>query len=800
MILQNWKMTFRAWHDIACTAPCSMYSVLYENGYIPDPFYATNELELRHLSEDDCDFYTSFSLSEQELSRDYHELVFYGLDTICDITLNGTRLAHVMNMHRTYEYEVSSLLHAGENTLQLHFSSPVKYFREMDNKHYLYTPNDILDGAAHLRKALYMSGWDWGPTLPDMGIFRPVELCSYDCDKFSDVQIRQHHEDGRVRLAVTAETKHSLLGTSTFVSVDGKRVTLVNGKAEIVIDEPRLWWPRGYGEQPLYDVELSLVYGGQVIDTCKKTIGLRTLTLSTAKVKDGSEFCFVVNGVKIFAKGANYIPVDNLLPRITPKRIQRVIDDCCFANFNCIRVWGGAYYPEDCFFDFCDRAGLIVWQDFMCACISVWMRCEFEKEMIGEAIDNVKRIRHHACLGLLCGNNEIEDMLASDVWGPPDNLKVKMDYLRLFEGILPELCEEYAPDIFYLSSSPTSGGGFDEPSAANRGDIHFWEVWNHGVPFEEYRKYKFRFCSEYGFESMPSIKTIDSFCPPEERNLLSFTMDNHQKHTNGNAKFLSYLASMYQMPSTLEGTVYATQLNQAMAIQYGVEHFRRIRGYCMGSIYWQLNDCWPVSSWSSIDYYGRYKALHYFAKKFYAPVAMGLFVEDDRVIINVANETLHKFCGTVKVGVMTAVFDEIYKEEFTFDVDSLCSFDVASCDFSFVAGSRERYFYADLYDADGNFIMRRTELGTKPKHFKLEKPSIAVRAEEVEGGVMLSLSSSVLAKNVELSFTDEDPRLSDNFFDIATKEPVKVFVQTQTPQDALLRSLSIRSVYDIPFK
>ena len=798
MILKDFKMSFRAWEDIACTAPCSMYSVLYENGYIPDPFYGTNELELRHLSEDDCDFYTVFSLSEEEVSKAHNELVFYGLDTICDIKLNGVQLARVMNMHRTYEYEVSSLLRVGENKLELHFSSPVKYFREMDNKHYLYTPNDILDGAAHLRKALYMSGWDWGPTLPDMGIFRPIELVSYDGDRFADVMIRQFHEGGRVRLSVSAETKHALHDCEIFASVDGKRVALVDGKGEITIDEPKLWWPRDYGEQPLYTVELTLVRGGEVLDTCAKTIGLRALSVSTARVKDGSEFCFVVNGVKIFAKGANYIPVDNLLPRITPERIQRVIDDCCFANFNCIRVWGGAYYPEDCFYDACDRAGLIVWQDFMTACISVWMRTEFEKEMIAEAIDNVKRIRHHACIGLLCGNNEMEDAISSDVWGPPDNLKVKMDYLRLYEGILPELCDEHAPDIFYLCSSPTSGGGFDEPAALNRGDIHFWEVWNHGMPFEEYRKYKFRFCSEYGFESMPSIKTIDSFCPSEERNLLSFTMENHQKHTNGNAKFLSYLASMYQMPSTLEGIVYATQLNQAMAIQFGVEHFRRIRGYCMGSIYWQLNDCWPVSSWSSIDYFGRYKALHYFAKKFYAPVAMGLFVENDRVIINVANETLDKFDGSVKIGVMTADFEEICKEEFAISVDPLRSFDVRNCDFSAVCKTRDRYFFADLYDKEGNFLMRRTELGTKPKHFKFKKPSITVSGEDVEGGVMLSVASDVFAKNVELSFVNEDPRLSDNFFDIATKDAVRIFVETKTEADVLLRELCVRSVYDIP--
>lgn len=777
-----------------------MYSVLYENGYIPDPFYGTNELDLTHLSEDDCDFYTVFHLCEEELQKEYKELVFYGLDTICDITLNGTYLDHVMNMHRTYVYDVAHLLKAGENTLHLHFSSPVKYFREMDSKHYLYTPNDTIPGAAHLRKALCMSGWDWGPKLPDMGIFRPVELICYSGDKIDDVMIRQYHENGKVRLVLTAKAKNGLQNGDIFVTVDGKRAKLLDGKAEIVIDNPKLWWPRDYGEQPLYDVEFSLVFDGVTIDTRNKKIGLRTLTLSTAKDKDGSEFCFVVNGVKIFAKGANYIPIDNLLPRVTPARIRQVIDDCCFANFNCIRVWGGAYYPEDYFYDYCDEAGLIVWQDFMAACISVWMRPEFEQEMIAEVIDNIKRIRHHTSIGLLCGNNEMEDMICSDVWGPPDNLKVKMDYLKLFEGILPDICEKYAPDIFYLSSSPTSGGGFDAPCAPNRGDVHFWEVWNHGMPFEEYRKYKFRFCSEYGFESMPSIKTIDAFCPPEERNLLSFTMECHQKHTNGNAKFLSYLASMYQMPATLEGIVYATQLNQAMAIQFGVEHFRRTRPYCMGSIYWQLNDCWPVSSWSSIDYFGRYKALHYFAKKFYAPVAMGLFAEDGRMTINIANETREEFGGKIKYGIMCSDFTVLQEGILDFTVPSLTSADVANIDYSLVEGARDKYFYADLYDADGGFIMRRTELGAKPKHFLFQKPNIHIDAVEVDGGVLLSVSSDALAKNVELSFASDDPRLSDNFFDIATRDAVEILVETTMSAEQLLADLQIRTVYDIPFR
>ena len=797
MIIKDWKMSFRDYKDLECKAPASLYSVLLEKGLIPDPFYGTHELELRHLSEDDCDFYTEFTVSGDELKKEHCELFFAGLDTICEISLNGKVLDKVMNMHRSYEYDVAALLCEGKNTLALHFSSPVKYYKEMNNKHYLYNTDDTIYGVAHLRKAYYMSGWDWGPTLPDMGIFRPVELNIYDGDKLSEVMIRQYHEGGKVRLVLTAEKKHGT-DADIIAEVDGKQVTLVDGKGEVVIENPKLWWPNGYGEQTLYEVKFKLIKDGAELDECKKTIGLRTLTVSTERDAEGSEFCFVVNGVKIFAKGANYIPVDNILSRVTPERVKQVIDDCRFANFNAIRVWGGAYYPEDYFYDFCDRAGLVIWQDFMVACANVWMRPDFEREIVAEAIENVKRIRHHASLGLLCGNNEMEDAICG--WATQTNLKVKIDYLRLYEELLPEICEKNAPETFYLPSSPTSGGGFDKPQAPNRGDVHFWEVWNNGKPFDEYRKYKFRFCSEYGFESMPSIKTIDYFCPPEERNLLSFTMENHQKHRNGNAKFLSYLASMYQLPNTLEGIVYATQLNQAMAIQFGVEHFRRTRGYCMGSIYWQLNDCWPVSSWSSVDYFGRYKALHYFAKNFYAPVAMGLFAEGKKITVNVANETLKDFRGTVKVGIMDAEFTPVSEASVEFTVDALTSSDVKTFDFSAVKGIRDRYFYADLYDEDGNFLTRRTELGAKPKHFMWKKPNIDIKAEECTDGVMLTVTSDVFAKNVEISFKSEDPKLSDNFFDIATKDAVKIFVFTKTEPKALLADMQIRTVYDIPHK
>ncbi|MBQ8546019.1 MAG: glycoside hydrolase family 2 protein [Clostridia bacterium] len=799
MIIKAWKMDFSKYSGLVCSLPCDMYSVLYEHGYINDPYYGVNEEKLTELSRQDCTFYSQFELNENELLCEKIDLTFYGLDTICDIYFNGTLLDSVKNMHRMYEYDVKRLAKRN-NEIRLEFKAPIPYFEKTEKAHHLYMNGDTIEGASHLRKAFYMSGWDWAPKLSNMGVFRDVEVRCYNTDKLSDTSIIQHHENGSVRLELLASTKYNEPNLRVSCEVDGRFIDLVDGKGEITIKNPRLWWPNGYGKQELYDVTFYLYNGDYLIDTAKKLIGLRTLELSRDDDEHGQEFCFKVNGIKIFAMGANYVPMDNLLSRETNERLERLIKDCIFANFNCVRVWGGAYYPSDYFYELCDKYGLIVWQDFMVACANVWLNDEMEKEFISEAIYNVKRIRHHASLGLLCGNNEMEEAICHWECADGTDPEVRRDYLKLYEDILPNICKEYAPYISYTPSSPTSGGGFNNPKDYTRGDVHFWDVWNGDCEFDEYRKHKFRFCSEYGFESLPSIKTIDSFCPLDERNLLSYTMESHQKHWHGNVKLLRYLAEAYQMPKDLETTVYASQLNQANAIKYGVEHFRRNRGYTMGSIYWQLNDPWPVASWSSVDYYGRYKALHYFAKNFYQPVSLGLFNENGKITINISNETTKGFEGQIKVGIMKNDFAPIFEAEKDVFVDSLSSLDVEEYSSLEFDGKNDAYFYAELYDKSGELIARNAELGTKPKYFKFLKPTIKVEAQRVEGGILLSFSSDVLAKNVEVAFKSFDIALSDNYFDLVNDKPYKVFINTERSTEELLSDISILSVYDIPLK
>ncbi len=796
MVLSNWKMNYEGYNALECTAPCSMYGVLLQHGLIEDPFYGINELKLTGLSDKDCAFFTEFFVDERDLDKEYVELVFLGLDTLCRIYVNDTLIASTKNMHRRYVFDVKNQLLIGKNTLRLEFSSPTEYFKMMDNKHFLKTNNDTIPGAAHLRKAFYMSGWDWGPQLPDMGIFRPVMLECYDEDKIENIFVRQYHKENEVALDISVETRHNKDLPIT-VSVNGDELTLdENKKCKTVIKEPKLWWARGYGDQNLYEISAKITKNGVDVDEKTQKIGLRTLTVSTQKDENGSEFCFVLNGIKVFAMGANYIPQDNILSRINPVRTNELLKMALDANFNCIRIWGGGYYPEDEFYDLCDEYGLMVWQDSMIACCNVWLNEEMIEEYKEEMIYNLKRLRHHPSLGIWCGNNEMEEavMYWPDYGG--NNALVREDYIELYERIFPALVDKYAPETFYWQASPSSGGGFDDPSCGHRGDTHFWEVWHGSKPFTEYRKRKFRFCSEYGFESYPSMKTIKTFAKKEDMNCFSRVMENHQKCKSGNMKILMYLADVYLYPNSFEDLVYASQLLQADAIKYGVEHFRRCRGYTMGSVYWQFNDCWPVASWSSVDSLGRYKALHYTAKKFYAPVAMGLFLENDKLTVNIANETMSDFEGSIKVCFSDCEFNVSVSCEKDVAVGALSSLDVYTTDTAYENKYGE-YMYAELYDKDGNFIMRQTELYVKPKHFEWKKPNISVDVYEKEGGAVIELSSNVFAKGVFIDFENCDPALSDNFFDIVNKEKVRIDVLTDVSAEELKKQIKIKTVYDI---
>ena len=809
---------------IEAQVPGSVYSNLLHHGLMPDPYDRMNELDALKLMENDFRFQTTFTLSRQQTDSDFLLLRFDGIDTLAKVCLNGRVLGSVNNMHRIWEFDIAETAVCGENTLLIEFASPTKFIEEENAKVFTGGSAEAMRGFPHLRKAHCMFGWDWGPRLPDVGIFREVSVLFGEKARLGWVYITQKWHDKEKNIS---EDKAYIVQDVVDITTDGRiegfvpdgnyeiqialyddRDNLVKSKSSrqdaewhtITVRNPKRWWPHGYGEQPLYRMEVTLIdETGEVLDVWSRRIGLRTVTVNTQKDEWGECFAHEVNGIKIFAMGADYIPEDNILSRVTRERTEKLLRDAVAANHNCIRVWGGGYYPDDWFYDLCDELGLLVWQDFMFACASYELDDEFEHNICAEIRDNVRRIRHHACLGLWCGNNEMEAQTLDKAWQP--SAKQKYDYIKLFEYIIPKVLEMEDPETFYWPSSPSSGGNFDDPWDENRGDAHYWDVWHGNKPFTEYRKYQFRYLSEFGFQSFPCLKTVESFTRPEDRNIFSRVMEMHQRNAAANGKILSYLSATYLYPSEFDLLLYASQLLQAEAIRYGIEHFRRHRGRCMGTVVWQLNDIWPTASWAGIDYYGRWKALHYAEKRAFAPVMIsceetGELSERPYCIaqpapieksarLHVANETTQLIKGVAHWQLRSASGEVLLMGQEGVTVNPLSGIWLEKHDFS--AFNELEVYLSYAFEIDDRVVSESTCLFTAPKHFTFEDPKLSC----VREGSSLIVSAQAYAKNVEIQGVDKDVRLSDNFFDMNPGEKRVEIVEGDAEK------FSVRSVYDI---
>ena len=812
----QWQMRQCGKEEMHCvTIPGSVYSALLADGTMEDPFYRENEAPAFELLRNDFEFFRTFEAEEELLQMNRVLLRCEGLDTLAHVYLNGQEVGYADNMHITWEWDVKSLLHPGENQLMIHFDSPIEYaLAAYDNSPGWYS-TDAIPGFAHIRKVHCMYGWDWGPRLPDAGIWRDISLVGVDQARFDSVLVLQHHEENRVTLEIKPELDCAgaakPMWTAAVTAPDGATYAAdANGK--VIIDDPRLWWPNGFGEQPLYTVTVTLTCDGVEQDVWQRRIGLRTLTVSRAKTEWGEEFCHVVNGVKIFAMGADYIPEDNIFSRITPERTRRLLEDAKLANFNTVRIWGGGYYPWDCFYDICDELGLLVWQDLMYACAYYDLTPAFEQSIRTETVQNVRRLRHHASLALLCGNNEMESFHVSAIHQKvttgnaggfePDFPHHHADYIKMYEYILSGICETEAPQTFYWPSSPSSGGAFDDPGSPHRGDQHYWDVWHGEKPFTEYRKFLFTYVSEFGFQSFPCLRTVEAFTEPRDRNVFSKVMERHQRNGAANGKIMSYLAQTYRYPKSFDHLLYASQLLQADAMRYGVEHWRRNRGHCMGAIIWQLNDIWPVASWASIDYYGRWKALHYMAKRFFAPVMIsaeehGQLDQNPKINefhpapilrsarLNVTNETMQPVTGKVCWALRHADGSVVRSGEETVTVEALSAHWLDELVFD--DASLNDHYLSYAFVVDGQTISEGIALFCAPKHFNFADPQLTVRRE----GDEVVVTASVFAKSVCIESEDADLLLSDNFFDLnACEKRVKIL-------RGHAENLRVRSVYDL---
>lgn len=792
----TWQLSagHRSLESVDMQIPGTVLSGLLAAGKIKDPFYRTNEDATRALFWKDYVFTRTFDVDEELLAQQHIVLVCEGLDTLAEISINGTFLAKTDNMHRTWKFQAKKLLHPGKNEIQIVFRSVLRFIEDYPyeaHKKINYIPCGSMKGNQLLRKAHSMFGWDWGPQTIDAGIFRDIYLQGYSHARIEDIRIHQQHAKN-VSVQTSITLSESVPGQKLCVelSEDGADKPLqtklcktnADGVAAVdfVIENPKLWWPNDYGDQPLYIVRTTLLdEDGTSLESITRRIGLRTLTISQEKDEWGNEFAFCVNGVKIFTRGGNYIPDDCLYTRITEKKLDYILESCRRAHFNCVRVWGGGYYPSDAFYDLCDEKGLIVWQDLMYACNVYDVTDAFAENCRQETYDNVRRLRHHASLGLWCGNNEIES--AWDHWGDfqKETPYLRADYIRLFEEVLPKAVQETDGETFYWHSSPSSGGCFDNPDDANRGDTHYWDVWHGQKPFTDYRKYFFRFCSEFGFQSFPCAKTVNSFTLEDDRNIFSRVMESHQKNDAANGKMLYYLSENLRYPKDLTHLLYASQVLQGMAIKYGVDHWRRNRGRCMGTLYWQINDDWPAPSWSSIDYFGRWKALHYMAQKFYAPHAVSMTLEDHRCHVYFSNESFEttEYSLTLSIRDLSGNVLETYETKG--NSPAFSAIETAVVDICSWEDQKDDVFLEAVIHTKDQKVLKDVETLVPYKYLNLKNPVISTEAEETNDAFILHISSDCFAPFVALDFDDADVIFSDNFFHLTDKTVQDIIVKKE---------------------
>ncbi len=802
-------------HSIPASVPGCVHTDLLAAGKIEDPFYRDNELDLQWIGQANWLYQRSFTVDDEILTRDRVLLQCEGLDTFATITLNGKRLARTDNMHRTWEFDVGGKLLAGENTIEVRFESVLPYIAKREKQR----PLPAWAGACHVAHWAYVRkqacdfGWDWGIKTLTCGIWRDIQLLAFDKARLADVHVRQRHTGKNVTLdvGVAAErTGRAKLSAAITVTYGDKVVALVNcplkaGKtsAPIAIDSPKLWWPAGMGEQHLYAITVELLdEAGELLDIDAKRVGLRTLSLQRKKDRWGESFQFVCNGVPFFAKGANWIPGDAFITRMDEGDYAHLLASAVAANMNMIRVWGGGFYENDVFFDICDELGLCVWQDFMFSCSTY---PSFDKEWMAnvkaEAIDNVRRIRHHACLALWCGNNEIEGGQVADKW--TDGEMSWADYKALFDKLLGDAVAKCDPDTDYIPGSPHAPLDRSDYNSPDSGDCHLWQVWHSTEDFEWYRTRNDRFVSEFGFQSFPEPKTIDAFTQPQDRNVTSYVMEHHQRSPIGNTKIMTYMLEWFRLPTGFESTVWLSQILQGLAMKMAVENWRRHMPRSMGTLYWQLNDTWPVASWASLDYFGRWKALHYMATNFNSRLLVSA-VEDaktGKVDVHITSDLLKSRSAKLDWA-LTTVEGELLAEEsrsIKTPINTSKKVDVLDLAEPLAEfGKRDLLLWLEQ-SVGGEPVSTNLVTFARPKHLDLPDPQIKTKIKgSADGDFEITLTAKRPALWTWLEIEGEDAIMTDNFFHLPPGVPVTVHLApvNELTLAEVKQKLKIRSLVD----
>jgi beta-mannosidase len=802
---------------LLATVPGGVHTDLLAAGRMPDPFVADNEKRVQWVAESDWEYRCSFMCAAELLAEEYVFLVCDGLDTLTTVTLNGNPLGRTDNMFRQYRWDVKPLLHAADaNELRITFASPVRYASEKQKGRALPGVSQAIPGGPYLRKAPCQFGWDWGPQLPPIGIWKDLRLEGYTGARLEQVHLRQAHADGQVtveaRVTVERWSEAPLIAEVRITAPDAEAMAsntaiTPSGEAtvQVPIVQPQLWWPNGYGPQPLYRVEVSVrpsdSPGDTPLDRRIFQMGLRTVELRQEEDTWGRSFAFVVNGVPIFAKGSNWIPADSFPTRITGEHLEGLIRSAAETHQNMLRVWGGGFYEEERFYDLCDRYGILVWQEFIFSC-SVYPLDdgEFLENVRVEAMQNIRRLRHRASLALWCGNNEMEWGWADWGWNRPELQAMKDAYDRFFHHTLREWCAAEDPDHSYWPSSPSSDIPFENPNGQRQGDAHYWDVWHGRKPFTAYRDQYPRFMSEFGFQALPPLATIRTYADEADWNMTSYIMEQHQKNASGNALMVGQMLDTFRLPKDFDSLVYLSLALQAEGIRYGVEHWRRHKDRVAGTLYWQLNDCWPVASWSSLDYFGRWKALHYAARRFYAPLMLSIEDCPPQQAIHVTSDLRELWEGTVRWSLETLRGEVLASGQEPVKAAPLASTHVRTFDFADRVSDdnrRELIFIAELWQGDWRVALRAAAF-VPTKHLSLTDPAVTAHLRGENGQLIVELASHSLARLVELALEGCDVIWSDNYFDLPAGRIVTV--SCSLPAGWTLAqahaALKVRSVYD----
>jgi beta-mannosidase len=786
---------------LPATVPGCIHTDLLAAGKIPDPFFRDNEQKIQWIGETNWTYRRTFEISAADLAHDRVLLRCEGLDTFATIRVNGHELARTDNMFRTYEFDAKPVLKAGTNTIEILFESVLPYMqkRNVERELYEWSGSHEPKGRAWVRKEPCNFGWDWGPVLITCGIWKNIELVLFDEARLSDVAILQDLSDkkaAKLMVQITAETTRpsALQGLVTLTQnhqlVAKSTVSLANGKAaaDLTITDPKLWWPNGMGKQPLYEVRVELLSTNRtVLDSSTKRIGLRTVELLPAD--ETHSIRFAVNGVPFFAKGANWIPADPFPNRVMPETLRRYMADAVTVNMNTLRFWGGGYYEEDALYDACDELGLLVWSDCKFACSSYpAFDAEFMENVRQEIRDNIQRLRHHPSIAVWCGNNEIS-LMTKPEWST--NSMGKADYDQMFSGLIADEVKSLAPQSLYVPGSPEVG------------DLHYWQVWHGGKSFDAYRSLN-GFMSEFGFQSFPEPRSVNSYTIAEDRTSLHTPiMDWHQRSSgDGNKKISDMLERYFQPAKDFDSALWLSQILQGYGIKTGAEFWRQNMPKSMGCIYWQFNDCWPVTSWSSVDYYGRWKALHYLARHFYAPVLVsGLEnTTNQSVAIYATSDLLKSASGKLTWEVTDAQGTTLTKGKESLELAAQTSRMVKSLELRELAGkygANNLLIWLKL-EVKGQPVSENLVMLVYPKELPLSGVNVDTTIKKSGHSFRVTLTADKPALWTWLSLKNEDATYSDNFVHLhpGTSSQIRVTPSREMTAKEFAQALQVRSLID----